>query len=247
MCRRVVLPVLVGILVCSVWASTSTADVVWLNDRPVFRGDGNVRERPRRRTSTNVRQPTWRRTSRPVRPVYPRKASGGSRPNIAPEAPDIVALPRKEEAGTIIIDQHNRRLYYVLTATEAYLYPISVGRDGFRWNGTKKISAVQAWPRWTPPAQMRKRQPWLPVTMSGGLRNPLGAKALYLGSSLYRIHGTNDPKSIGRASSSGCFRMMNAHVVHLATMAGVGTTVHVMSRYPDCKSPQCQADRISSR
>jgi lipoprotein-anchoring transpeptidase ErfK/SrfK len=122
-------------------------------------------------------------------------------------------------------------LYYVLPGNQAYAYPITVGREGFNWTGTERISRIASWPSWTPPPEMRQRQPGLPVTVTGGLLNPLGAKALYLGNTIYRIHGTNNPRSIGRASSSGCFRMMNEHVTHLATMARVGTPVRVVASY----------------
>jgi lipoprotein-anchoring transpeptidase ErfK/SrfK len=113
----------------------------------------------------------------------------------------------------------------------AYAYPISVGREGFTWTGTEKISRVASWPSWTPPPEMRQRQPGLPITVSGGMLNPMGAKALYLGNSIYRIHGTNNDRSVGRASSSGCFRMLNEHVTHLATLAKIGTTVRVVKQY----------------
>ena len=112
------------------------------------------------------------------------------------------------------------------------MYPISVGREGFNWTGTETISRKQAWPDWHPPQEMRQRDPRLPEKMTGGTRNPLGAMALYLGTTLYRIHGTNDVKSIGQAQSSGCFRMMNASVVHLAGVAGVGTMVTVVASLP---------------
>ncbi|MFV0297284.1 MAG: L,D-transpeptidase, partial [Hyphomicrobiaceae bacterium] len=154
-----------------------------------------------------------------------------ARPNISPEKPPVVYLSRKEQPGSIIIDTHGRKLYYVLSGQRAYAYPISVGRQGFTWTGTERISRIAAWPSWTPPPEMRQRQPGLPITVSGGIENPLGAKALYLGNSVYRIHGTNSPRSIGRASSSGCFRMMNKHVMHLATLAHVGTRVRVVSNY----------------
>ena len=114
----------------------------------------------------------------------------------------------------------------------ALVYPISVGRVGFTWTGTERISRVAAWPDWHPPAEMRQRDPRLPVKMNGGVRNPLGAKALYLGNSLYRIHGTDNARTIGRATSSGCFRMTNGHVIDLAGRVGVGTTVVVLSRLP---------------
>lgn len=159
---------------------------------------------------------------------YPAVIEGGARPEIDPKAPPVVAFSAGYEPHSIIIDTSQRALYYVINSQSAYRYPISVGRDGFRWQGTEKISRVQAWPDWHPPVEMRERDPRLPEVMTGGIRNPLGAKALYLGNSLYRIHGTNDARSIGYAASSGCFRMMNYHVLHLATMAGPGTTVHVL-------------------
>ena len=120
----------------------------------------------------------------------------------------------------------------MLPDKRAYRYPISVGRDGFNWTGTETISRKQAWPDWYPPAEMRERDPSLPEKMTGGVKNPLGAMALYLGNSLYRIHGTNDVKSIGQAQSSGCFRMLNAAVVHLASIAEVGTIVAVVDALP---------------
>jgi lipoprotein-anchoring transpeptidase ErfK/SrfK len=156
--------------------------------------------------------------------------SGGDRPDISPAAPRPVSLATGYGSGTILIDTGARRLYLVQSKSSALMYPISVGRDGFRWTGTEKISRVAAWPNWHPPAEMRERQPELPEKMTGGIRNPLGAKALYLGNSLYRIHGTNNAQSIGQANSSGCFRMTNAHVVDLAARVGVGTAVVVKSR-----------------
>lgn len=158
--------------------------------------------------------------------------SGGARPNISPRPPKKVAFSSAYEPNSIVIDSDKRMLYYVLSSTEAYQYPISVGRDGFTWLGTETVSRKQAWPDWHPPKEMIKRDPRLPDKMTGGIRNPLGAKALYLGDTLYRIHGTNDPKSIGRAASSGCFRMMNEHVTHLASITEVGTKVTVVKRLP---------------
>jgi lipoprotein-anchoring transpeptidase ErfK/SrfK len=167
-----------------------------------------------------------------AKPVsFPAQLQGGPRPSISPQAPGQVAFSGYG-AGSIVIDTAGRSLYYVTSSSSAYKYPISVGRDGFTWRGTQTVTSVQSWPDWRPPAEMRQRQPGLPEVMSGGVNNPLGAKALYLGSTLYRIHGTNDAKSIGYAASSGCFRMMNAHVLHLATLAGVGTTVHVLNSLP---------------
>lgn len=162
----------------------------------------------------------------------PALLTGGPRPNIAPQAPSVVTFKGNYSNGSIVIDTAGRRLYYVLAGNKAYSYPISVGKAGFSWTGTKKITAEKSWPDWHPPEEMRKRKPGLPIKMTGGINNPLGAKALYLGSSLYRIHGTNNVKSIGQAASSGCFRMMNAHVTHLAKLAGVGTTVRVLKSLP---------------
>jgi lipoprotein-anchoring transpeptidase ErfK/SrfK len=162
----------------------------------------------------------------------PAVMDGGGRPAIAPSAPPVVAYTGGHAPGTVVIDTNGRALYYVLSGGRAYRYPIAVGRIGFSWTGTQRVTRVASWPDWRPPAEMRQRQPHLPQLMTGGVRNPLGAKALYLGSTLYRIHGTNDVRSIGTASSSGCFRMTNSHVTHLASMAGVGTTVHVMRGLP---------------
>ncbi len=160
------------------------------------------------------------------------KWNGGAKPHIASIAPPIVTFRSNYAKGSIVIDTAGRKLYYILSKTKAYRYPVAVGRKGFKWSGTHKISKKVNWPTWRPPAEMRQRQPHLPKVMSGGINNPLGAKALYLGSTLYRIHGTNKVKSVGRAVSSGCFRMLNGHVTHLAKIASVGTTVRVLKRLP---------------
>src|SRR3954452_9410639 len=129
--------------------------------------------------------------------------------------------------GTIVINTAERGLYLVLGNGQALRYGIGVGRDGFRWGGTHRISAKKEWPSWTPPAQMLRRRPDLPRHMSGGIDNPLGARAMYLGSTLYRIHGSNEPETIGQAVSSGCFRMTNEDVTDLYSRVSVGTTVIV--------------------
>lgn len=147
--------------------------------------------------------------------------------DIIPEEPDVIYFPNEEIPGTVIVDTKNKRLFYVIDNEEAFVYPVGVGRKGFTWSGVEKVSRIQEWPSWTPPPEMLKRRPDLPAHMEGGIRNPLGAVAIYLGNTLYRIHGTNDPKSIGRADSSGCIRMMNEHVVHLANLVDVGTIVKV--------------------
>jgi lipoprotein-anchoring transpeptidase ErfK/SrfK len=168
----------------------------------------------------------------PRRPMGPSFRSGGARPDIEPLAPGRIAFPSNYPVGSIVIDHKGRQLFLVESQSHALRYPISVGKEGFSWTGTEKISKTVNWPDWRPPDEMRMRDPSLPEHMSGGLRNPLGAKALYLGNTLYRIHGTNDPKSIGRAASSGCFRMLNGHVVDLARRISIGTAVTVVSRLP---------------
>jgi len=163
--------------------------------------------------------------------VYPKYMEGGERPDIQPVAPPIVYFDQAEEPGSIIVDTQNKKLYFVLPGKKAYAYSISVGRDGFTWSGTEKISRIAAWPSWTPPPEMRQRIPGLPVTVSGGMKNPQGARALYLGNTIYRIHGTNNDRTVGRANSSGCFRLTNENVVHLASIAKTGTTVKVLQAY----------------
>jgi lipoprotein-anchoring transpeptidase ErfK/SrfK len=139
----------------------------------------------------------------------------------------VVSAPGRFAPGTILIDTAERRLYLILRNGEALRYGIGVGRDGFRWSGTHRISAKKEWPSWTPPAQMRARRPDLPRYMAGGIENPLGARAMYLGSTLYRIHGSNEPETIGHAVSSGCFRMTNEDVTDLYNRVSVGTVVIV--------------------
>jgi lipoprotein-anchoring transpeptidase ErfK/SrfK len=129
--------------------------------------------------------------------------------------------------GTIVVNTAERRLYLVLPNGEALRYGIGVGRDGFRWGGVHRISAKKEWPSWTPPSQMLRRRPDLPRHMAGGIDNPLGARAMYLGSTLYRIHGSNEPETIGQAVSSGCFRMTNEDVTDLYNRVSVGATVVV--------------------
>jgi lipoprotein-anchoring transpeptidase ErfK/SrfK len=139
----------------------------------------------------------------------------------------VVSAPGRFAPGTILIDTAERRLYLILGNGEALRYGIGVGRDGFRWSGTHRISAKKEWPGWTPPSQMRARRPDLPRYLPGGIENPLGARAMYLGSTLYRIHGSNEPETIGHAVSSGCFRMTNEDVTDLYNRVSVGTVVIV--------------------
>ena len=149
--------------------------------------------------------------------------------------PQQSAIPREtvtyngaQAPGTVIISTAERRLYYVLPDHKAVKYGVGVGRPGFEWSGSKVVSQKKEWPDWTPPAQMLKRRPDLPRHMKGGPENPLGARAMYLGSSLYRIHGSNEPDTIGQAVSSGCIRMTNEDVTDLFERVKVGTRVTVM-------------------
>jgi len=140
----------------------------------------------------------------------------------------VVAFEGRQRPGTIVIDSDAKFLYLVQPGGQAIRYGIGVGRPGFAWTGVKTISQKREWPDWTPPAEMLQRRPDLPRHMAGGPENPLGARAMYLGSSLYRIHGTNEPHTIGQNVSSGCIRMMNEDVVDLYERTPVGTRVEVL-------------------
>ncbi|MBI5322021.1 L,D-transpeptidase [Bradyrhizobium sp.] len=140
----------------------------------------------------------------------------------------VVDYHGKEDAGTIVIDTPNKFLYLVQGDGKALRYGVGVGRPGFTWAGTKTISAKKEWPAWTPPPEMLARRPDLPRHMEGGPDNPLGARAMYLGTSLYRIHGSNEPWTIGTNVSSGCIRMRNEDVIDLYGRVGVGTRVVVI-------------------
>ena len=139
----------------------------------------------------------------------------------------VVFYRTTEPVGTIIVETRERMLYLVMPDNRAMRYGIGVGRDGFRWKGLQKIARKAEWPDWRPPAEMIERQPYLPRFMAGGPGNPLGARAMYLGNTVYRIHGTNQPQTIGHAISSGCFRLVNADVIDLYERVPVGTRVVV--------------------
>ena len=141
----------------------------------------------------------------------------------------MISFKENHPNGTIIIDTSDRRLYHVTGKGKAMAYGIGVGREGFTWQGKNRITRKAEWPGWTPPAEMRKRQPGLPAHMPGGIDNPLGARALYLGSTLYRIHGTNEPWSIGQNVSSGCIRMTNEDVIDLYGRVQLNSKVVVLS------------------
>ncbi len=151
--------------------------------------------------------------------------------NLSPVQRELIAFNENVAAGTIIVDNSDRRLYHVLGNGVAMQYGVSVGREGFIWTGTNTVSRKAEWPTWNPPEEMRVREARkghiLPVTMKGGIENPLGARAMYLGSTIYRIHGTNQPSSIGKAMSSGCIRMANEDVEHLYANVTIGTKVIV--------------------
>jgi lipoprotein-anchoring transpeptidase ErfK/SrfK len=151
-----------------------------------------------------------------------------SRPSSVRIPREIVGFNGGYAPGTVVVSTSERRLYYVLPGHQAIKYGIGVGRAGFDWSGRQTISRKQEWPDWRPPAEMLQRRPDLPRYMAGGLDNPLGARALYLGGSLYRIHGSNEPETIGQAVSSGCIRMLNDDVVDLYNRVKVGTPVVVL-------------------
>ena len=145
----------------------------------------------------------------------------------SPIKKQVVDYETNQRPGTIIIETGERRLYLVLEGGKALKYGIGVGRDGFTWAGTHRITRKAEWPGWTPPPAMRKRVPDLPAYMPGGPDNPLGARALYIGSTLYRVHGTSEPWSIGQAVSSGCIRLTNDDVVDLYERVNVGALIVV--------------------
>ena len=187
--------------------------------------------RPPGGVTGSVQPPPWA-------PTAGRWCCPRCRPDEQPEAgpaqlaPNLrrqeVAFPTKEPAGTLIVDTPNTYLYYVLGGGRAIRYGVRVGRDGFTWTGVQKISRKAEWPDWHPPPEMIDRQPYLPRFMAGGPGNPLGARAMYLGSTVYRIHGTNQPSTIGKFVSSGCIGMLNEDVSDLFDRVKVGTRVVVL-------------------
>jgi lipoprotein-anchoring transpeptidase ErfK/SrfK len=153
-------------------------------------------------------------------------------PNLAPDLQrQVVEYPTLVAAGTVIIDTSRTHLYYVLGDGKAIRYGIGVGRVGFTWSGSQVVTRMAEWPDWTPPEEMIARQPYLPRWMAGGKGNPLGARAIYLGSTVYRIHGTNAPGTIGTQVSSGCIRMINADVIDLYRRVTVGSRIIVLPNH----------------
>ena len=154
----------------------------------------------------------------------------------------------KAAAGSVVVDIAQTFLYYVLGDGTAIRYGIGVGREGFTWSGSQAVTRKAEWPDWTPPQEMIARQPYLPRWMAGGEGNPLGARAIYLGSTVYRIHGTNMPETIGQKVSSGCIRMLNADVIDLYSRVDVGTKIIVLPNYNNvaafAASPQAPTPRL---
>ena len=167
--------------------------------------------------------------------VFPAAVRGSAAPDEMSRGPEadlrrqIVHYRTQAGPGTIIIDTAGTYLYYVLGNGTAIRYGIGVGREGFTWSGAQTVTRMAEWPDWTPPQEMLARQPYLPRWMAGGEGNPLGARAIYLGSTVYRIHGTNMPETIGHKVSSGCIRMLNADVIDLYSRVTVGTKIVVLA------------------
>ena len=151
----------------------------------------------------------------------------GTMPRYTAIRPQVVDYQTTLPVGSIVVETSERRLYLVLEGGKAMRYGVGVGREGFTWAGTNRVTRMAEWPGWTPPPAMRRRVPGLPAHMPGGIDNPLGARALYIGSTLYRIHGSNEPWTIGQAVSSGCIRMTNDDVVDLYNRVRVGARVVV--------------------
>jgi lipoprotein-anchoring transpeptidase ErfK/SrfK len=160
-------------------------------------------------------------------PAAPAPQGSEGRPQAVAIPRETVAAPGNYAPGTVIINTSERRLYYILGNGQAIRYGVGVGRPGFEWAGVRFISSKREWPDWTPPAQMLRRRPDLPRHMEGGINNPLGARAMYLSGTLYHIHGSNEPESIGQAVSSGCIRMTNDDVTDLYDRVKIGTKVVV--------------------
>jgi lipoprotein-anchoring transpeptidase ErfK/SrfK len=210
------------------------AGIVYPNeDRAGLRPPGGIGE-----ASPAAAQPQQPAAGPDGRPVQLAALPPEEQPEVGPAQlpPNLrrqeVSFATKEPAGTIVVDTANTHLYYVLGGGRAIRYGVRVGRDGFTWNGVQKISRKAEWPDWHPPTEMIERQPYLPRFMAGGPGNPLGARAMYLGSTVYRIHGTNQPSTIGKFVSSGCIGMLNEDVSDLFDRAKVGTRVVVLPGSP---------------
>ena len=225
---RFVLPLAGAVLL----AFSTAAGAQSSNVRPFFPLDflfGSIAPPPPSEVSPAATRSTVARTApRSVRPTTRPPGANISR-RIDPKfLPRMVRIDTAHPKGTIIVDTRKRFLFLVLGNGQAMRYGVGVGRPGFEWAGTHSVTRKAEWPSWTPPAAMRRRQPELPTFMEGGPENPLGARALYLGSTLYRIHGSNQPWTIGHAVSSGCIRMRNEDVMDLYQHVSVGAKVVVI-------------------
>src|SRR5215208_1132665 len=158
-------------------------------------------------------------------PIERTETESGRAPDLERQ---VVSYSGQGAAGTVIIDTANTYLYFVIGDGRAIRYGIGVGRDGFTWSGAQPVTRKAEWPDWTPPQEMLARQPYLPRWMAGGEGNPLGSRAIYLGNTVYRIHGTNMPETIGHRVSSGCIRMLNTDVIDLYSRVIVGTKIVVL-------------------
>jgi lipoprotein-anchoring transpeptidase ErfK/SrfK len=215
------------------------AGIIYPNDdRAALRPPGAIGVAPPTPGTAAIPQPQQPAVGADGRPVQLAALPPEEQPEVGPAQlpPHLrrqeVAFPTKEPAGTIVVDTANTHLYYVLGGGRAIRYGVRVGRDGFTWNGVQKITRKAEWPDWHPPTEMIERQPYLPRFMAGGPGNPLGARAMYLGSTIYRIHGTNQPSTIGKFVSSGCIGMLNEDVSDLFERTKVGTRVVVMPGGP---------------
>ena len=204
----------------TLWSTAAFADPLALFD-PIFRSTTAFDEALRDRSPGAADRSLHSRA-----PVIDESGAAADLP--ATLRRQVVAYPTSEAPGTIVIDTPHTYLYLVLGGGKAMRYGIGVGREGFTWSGVQTISRKQEWPDWIPPAEMLQRQPYLPRFMAGGPGNPLGARAMYLGSTVYRIHGTNAPETIGHQVSSGCIRMVNEDVADLYGRVNVGTKVVVL-------------------
>jgi lipoprotein-anchoring transpeptidase ErfK/SrfK len=224
------------------------ADYPWVRERggPVANAPGRYDDQPAVQSGHMLDNPDVMRPpgqvdngSRVPSATNPNSAVAALPPDVRPEEGtpaqlppqfqrQIVAYQTREPAGTIIIDTPNTYLYLVMGNGQAMRYGIGVGREGFTWAGAERISRMSEWPDWHPPKEMIERQPYLPRFMAGGPSNPLGARALYLGNTLYRIHGTNQPSTIGSFVSSGCIRLVNDDIADLYTRVQVGSRVVVL-------------------
>ena len=215
-------PVLLGLLGAAVIAAPALAYEIDPLTRQPLDNALSVRVRPQAVAPVSIPVPTANASLNSADPM-----DDAAVPQMSAIPRETVAYTGPYGAGTIVVSTAERRLYYVMGGGQALRYGVGVGRPGFTWGGVQSITMKREWPDWRPPSTMLRRRPDLPRFMKGGLENPLGARAMYLGGSIYRIHGSNEPETIGTAVSSGCIRMTNDDVTDLYTRAKVGTRVVV--------------------